>query len=46
MLEKQPKKHALTPKMEAMKWEPGKTGNPNGRPKKGTAIADNMKSMK
>ena len=29
----QPKKHALTPEMEANKWKPGQSGNPGGRPK-------------
>ena len=27
-------KSKLTPEMEALKWKPGQTGNPNGRPKK------------
>jgi hypothetical protein len=31
--EKSAKKHALTPKMEAKKWQPGQSGNPAGRPK-------------
>lgn len=30
---KQPKKHALTPEMEASKWQKGQSGNPGGRPK-------------
>lgn len=33
MPEKTGKKHALTPEMEAKKWEVGKSGNPAGRPK-------------
>lgn len=28
-----PKKHALTPAMEANKWKPGESANPAGRPK-------------
>lgn len=32
--ENTPKKHALTPEMEARKWKPGESGNPGGRPKK------------
>lgn len=32
--EKQPReKKKITPKMEAMKWKPGVSGNPSGRPK-------------
>ena len=31
------KKHALTPAMEARKWKPGQSGNPNGRPKRDAA---------
>lgn len=26
-------RHKLTPEMEAKKWQPGQSGNPNGRPK-------------
>jgi len=29
-----PKKHKLTPEMEAAQWKPGQSGNPGGRPKK------------
>lgn len=29
-----PRQHALTPEMEANKWQPGQSGNPSGRPKK------------
>lgn len=32
-----PKKHALTPAMEARKWVPGQSGNPGGRPKRDKA---------
>jgi hypothetical protein len=35
--ENTPKKHALTPAMEARKWKPGESGNPGGRPKKDVA---------
>lgn len=28
------KKVKLTPQMESVKWKPGQSGNPNGRPKK------------
>lgn len=35
--ESTPKKHALTPAMEARKWKPGESGNPGGRPKKDIA---------
>lgn len=30
----QNRRPALTPEMEARKWQPGQSGNPNGRPKK------------
>ena len=43
MAEKQGKKHVLSPEMEAAKWKPGQSGNPAGRPKKGTALSDVMR---
>lgn len=42
--EKQGKKHALTPEMEAAKWKPGKSGNPNGRPKKELSLISIIKA--
>jgi hypothetical protein len=31
----QEKKHKLTPAMEARKWQPGRSGNPGGKPANG-----------
>jgi len=31
---KRKRESKLTPEMEAAKWKPGQSGNPNGRPKK------------
>ena len=41
----QPKKHALTPEMEAHKWKPGQSGNPGGRPKDPGITALQMKIL-
>lgn len=41
--EKQAKKHALTPEMEAVKWKPGQSGNPKGRPPKELCITSLIK---
>lgn len=44
MSEKIIKKHTKKQLPAGMKpWKPGQSGNPNGRPKKGTAIADCMR---
>jgi hypothetical protein len=42
--EKQAKKHALTPEMEAVKWKPGQSGNPKGRPKKEFCLTSLVKA--
>ena len=47
MAENQPDKHAhkLTPKMQELKWKPGQSGNPKGRPKKEVCIPDILNAI-
>ena len=47
MAENQPDKHAhkLTPKMQELKWKPGQSGNPKGRPKKEMSITDALRRI-
>jgi len=42
--EEHPKKHALTPEMEAKKWQPGQSGNPGGVPK-GKSITAELRKL-
>ena len=44
-LDKQVKKHALTPEMIEKQWKPGQSGNPNGRPTKDVCITSLIKEF-
>ena len=39
-VKKQAKKRVLPESMRKVMWKPGQSGNPSGRPKKGTALAE------